>query len=421
MNHSIIRHGKRPASTLFRSAVKATAARPSIRRGGLTVGVPFVAALNHKLGTSQQIYTTAGNPTGGAIRSFATVVSSTVQQKPTTATMRALRYHGVKDLRVDNDIPVPACGEHQIKIKPAFCGICGTDLHEYSSPTFIPAKDHPHPVTGESMPVTIGHEFSGEVVEIGSKVKNPKGLKVGDKVAVQPTVACFHCGPCNEGYINCCDSAGFVGLSGGGGGMSDYVSVDEQFVFPLPEHIGLDVGALVEPLAVAWHGVNQYPVKEGTSAIVMGAGPIGLGVIQCLKARGASTIIVVEIAKERQNFAKEFGATHLIDPRHEDVVKRAKELTDGQGPHLALDAAGVPASLKTATLAVRARGTVVNLAIWEKEVPFQPNNLVFGEKKYVGGPGYRAKKKCIYCNSNLEPTTFWFKSKKLSLVEAPIP
>lgn len=88
--------------------------------------------------------------------------------------------------------------------------------------------------------------------------RSPQGLKVGDKVAVQPTIACLDkCGPCEDGYINCCDAAGFVGLSGGGGGMSDAVCVDGQFVFKLPDHVGLDVGALVEPLAVAWHAVDQ--------------------------------------------------------------------------------------------------------------------------------------------------------------------
>jgi threonine dehydrogenase-like Zn-dependent dehydrogenase len=250
-------------------------------------------------------------------------------------------------------------------------------VHEYSSPTFIPSKESPHPVTKEAMPITIGHEFSGEVVEIGSKAltDNPSNLQVGDKVAVQPTVCCFRCGPCRDGYINCCDSAGFVGLSGGGGGMSDYVCVDAQFVFKLPAHVSLDVGALVEPLAVAWHAVDQYPIKadDGIEALVLGAGPIGLGVIQCLKARGAKTIIVVEMAQERQNFARQFGATHLLDPRTDDVVKRSKEICGGQGPHLALDAAGVPASIKAAALAVRARGTVVNLAIWEKEVRLRPS------------------------------------------------
>jgi threonine dehydrogenase-like Zn-dependent dehydrogenase len=242
-------------------------------------------------------------------------------------------------------------------------------VHEYSSPTFIPSKESPHPVTKESMPITIGHEFSGEIAEIGADV-DVSGLKVGDKVAVQPTVCCFSCGPCKEGYINCCDHAGFVGLSGGGGGMSDFVCVDRQFVFKLPDAVGLDVGALVEPLAVAWHAVDQYPFgsEDHIQALVMGAGPIGLGVIQCLKARGAKTIIVVEMSAERKNFATRFGATHILDPRTDDVVARCKEICDGQGPHVALDAAGVAASVKSACLAVRARGTVVNLAIWEKEV-----------------------------------------------------
>lgn len=331
--------------------------------------------------------------------------------------MRALRYHGIKDLRLDQDVPEPKCSDTQVKIRREthapeleisvsdtnsipvqrhsagyvgqtvspmpYCQrldgalsatsdlrlmIGWATVHEYSSPTFIPSKESPHPVTRESMPVAIGHEFSGTIVEIGPNAVNPQNLQIGDDVAVQPTICCFGCGPCQEGYINCCDSAGFVGLSGGGGGMTDAVCVDPQFVFKLPKGISLEVGALVEPLAVAWHAVDQYPIKEGDEALVLGAGPIGLGVIQCLKARGAKTIIAAEVAAQRQKFAKEFGATHVVDPSREDVVKRAKEICGGLGPHLALDAAGVAASVKSAALAVRARGTVVNVAIWEEEV-----------------------------------------------------
>lgn len=145
------------------------------------------------------------------------------------------------------------------------------------------------------------------------------------------------------------------------------------------------LAALVEPLAVAWHAVDETGIKPGMDALVLGAGPIGLSVVQCLKARGAKQIIVAEVARERQNFAKQFGATRIIDPRSEDVVKLSKELCDGQGPHIALDCAGVAASIKSATLAVRPRGSIVNVAIWEKETPFNPNNLVFGEKKYSAG------------------------------------
>ena len=288
-----------------------------------------------------------------------------------------------------------------INSEPAFVGICGTDLHEYSSATFIPVKE-PHPVTGETAPCGFGHEFSGTVLEVGanavsvylclcapdlgSRTVVQKGnFQKGDKVAVQPTVCCFECPPCQSDILNCCDKAGFVGLSGGGGGLSDAVCIDSKFVHKLPSNIDLDVGALVEPLAVAWHAVDASPIKKGDSALVLGAGPIGLGVVQCLKARGAETIIVGEVSKQRQDHATHFGATHIFDPRNQDVVKEAKAVTGGQGPNIAFDCAGVPASVKTATLAVRARGTVVNVAIWEKEVPFNPNNIVFGEKKYLAG------------------------------------
>ena len=158
--------------------------------------------------------------------------------------MRALRYHGVNDLRVDNDIPEPQCKPHEIKIKPAYIGICGTDLHEYSTPTFVPQPGAPHGITvslllsqaaafqpprcnndtspilsltsrkaphsclhpqnlihspptqGETMPVGVGHEFSGTIIEIGSSAKPKMSLQVGDKVAVQPTLCCFQCPPC---------------------------------------------------------------------------------------------------------------------------------------------------------------------------------------------------------------------------------
>lgn len=139
---------------------------------------------------------------------------------------------------------------------------------------------------------------------------------------------------------------------------------------------------MVEPLAVAWHAVDQTGIKPGGSALVMGAGPVGLAIIQCLKARQAKEIIVVEIVPERKKFATRFGATAVIDPQEQDVVAKCKELCDGQGPETAFDCAGAAASIKSACLAIRYRGLVVNVAFWEKEVPFQFNNLMFGEKRF---------------------------------------
>ena len=153
--------------------------------------------------------------------------------------MRALRYFGPRDIRLEHDLKEPECQVHQVKIRPSFAGICGSDLHAYHSPEVIPFKDTPHPITGETWPITLGHEFSGDIVEVGSEVRN--ALQVGDRVAVQPTICCYQCTPCKEGLLNCCSSFGFVGLMGWGGGWSDYVCVDARFAFKLPETIPSDI------------------------------------------------------------------------------------------------------------------------------------------------------------------------------------
>lgn len=125
------------------------------------------------------------------------------------------------------------------KIAPAFVGICGTDLHEFlGGPNFSPVK--PHPVTHESVPIGMGHEFSGTILEIGKGVTGP--FKVGQKCAIQPTIYCGSCGACNAGVENACPNGGFIGLSGGGGGLSEEVVVPAEAVIPLPENVELDVG-----------------------------------------------------------------------------------------------------------------------------------------------------------------------------------
>ena len=148
------------------------------------------------------------------------------------------------------------------------------------------------------------------------------------------------------------------------------------------------VSALVEPIAVAWHAVNISPFKEGDSVLVLGGGPIGLAVIQSLKVKKAKDIIVSEVSPRRTEFAKQFGATHVLDPTKDDIVARVREICDGSGAHVAFDAAGVQSGLDQAILAIRARGTLVNIAVWKKEATFHPNRLVFREKKYMGVATY---------------------------------
>ncbi|KAK8074224.1 hypothetical protein PG994_005123 [Apiospora phragmitis] len=314
--------------------------------------------------------------------------------------MRALRYYGPGDLRVKYDVPEPECLPHQVKVRPAFCGICGSDLHAYLSDKFIPLRDTPHPLTGETWPITFGHEFSGDVVAVGSDVaKNEGSVKVGDRVACQPTICCSHCPSCKQGAVNCCDSLGFIGLMGGGGGLSDYICIDAQFAHKLSDSIPYEIGALVEPLSVAWHAVEQADVKPGDDVLVMGAGPIGLAVIQCLKARQVDgQIIVVELSSKRKEFARQCGATTVLDPQDEDVVSRCRSLCGGQGPAVALECAGVAASINAACRAVRTKGLIVNVALWEAPVPIDMMALLFGEKRLASGEKEPAQNRTITCH-----------------------
>lgn len=142
--------------------------------------------------------------------------------------------------------------------------------------------------------------------------------------------------------------------------------------------------ALVEPLAVAWHAVNISPLKSGDSVLVLGGGPIGLAVIQVLKIRGAEKIIVSEMAPKRKEFAKQFGADHVLDPSKDDIVAKVRDLCDGKGANVAFDCAGVQAGLDQAVPSIRARGTLVNIAVWEKSATIIPNQFLFRERNYMG-------------------------------------
>ena len=132
------------------------------------------------------------------------------------------------------------------------------------------------------------------------------------------------------------------------------------------------------------------PYKPGDSVLILGGGPIGLAVLQALTAKGeVGTLIVSEMSPKRKEFAKEFGATHVLDPRHDDIIAKCRELCDGQGVHVVFDAAGVQAGLDQAIHSVRALGTIVNIAVWEKPCTIFPNDLVFKERKYIFVATYR--------------------------------
>ena len=173
--------------------------------------------------------------------------------------MKAARWHGVKDIRVE-DVAEPSPGAGEVKVKVAWAGICGSDLHEYlAGPIFVPvAQDHP--LSHDKAPITMGHEYCGTVTQLGEGVI---GLEVGDRVAIEPIFACGTCSACLEGKYNLCDSLGFVGLSGGHGGFAAYSVVPARMVHRMPEALSMEQGALVEPAAVALHAVRLSKIKAG--------------------------------------------------------------------------------------------------------------------------------------------------------------
>lgn len=299
--------------------------------------------------------------------------------------MNALRFHGQRDIRVDT-IPIPTPGPGQVKCAPQFCGICGTDLHEYLLGSMvIPAKGHPHPVTGEEPPVVIGHEFSAIVEEVGEGVEN---IKPGDRVCIEGTLRDNTCDSCQRGYYQCCKNSVLMGLSGGGGGLAQHVVVPAYSLKVLPENVSLKIGALVEPLSVGWHAVRISPFKAEHSVLVLGGGPIGLALIQILLSKGCKKIIVSEVSSKRSAMARSFGAHHTVNPATSDAMQEIMGLTNGLGVDVAFDAAGVQVAADLAFKVLKTGATMMNVAVWEKPAIVNMTELLLGEKHYMTSMAY---------------------------------
>lgn len=295
------------------------------------------------------------------------------------AKMKAARWYKQRDVRVE-EIEIPQMGENQIKIAVEYCGICGSDLHEYlGGPIFIPVEA-PHPYTNEKAPITMGHEFSGEVVEVGSGIKK---FKVGDRVTVEPIFAKDGL----KGKYNLDPNLTFIGLGGGGGGFSEFVVVNEDQAHKLPDEIDYEQGALTEPAAVALYAVRQSKFRTGDKVAVFGCGPIGLLIIDALRAGGATEIYAVELSHERQEKAAKLGAI-IIDPSKVDAVKEIKERTNG-GVNVSYEVTGVPKVLEQALESAEKDGELMVVSIWESSAPIHPNEIVIQERAMKGVIAYR--------------------------------
>lgn len=302
--------------------------------------------------------------------------------------MRAARYYGKADVRIE-DIEEPVLRPGTVKIAPAFNGICGSDLHLYHGGPIPPAPGttEPHPLSGETLPVVFGHEFSGIVEEIGDGVE---GLSVGDRVAVEPLMVCGVCPPCKADKYNLCEKMGFIGISGLGGGLSEHIVVESRWVHKVGD-MPLDQAALIEPLAVSLHAVRHAgaDTAAGSYAVVGGAGPIGLLAAAVLRAYGLKTI-VSEVSAERRAKALETGVADIaVDPSTENLVDVVREATGGAMAQFAFDAAGVGVVLDQLFDALGAGGRLEVIALHTKPYELDVTaKLTMQDRVFGSGIGY---------------------------------
>lgn len=297
--------------------------------------------------------------------------------------MKAARYYGTRDVRVE-DLPDPEPGPGQVLIKVAHNGICGTDIHEYfAGPIVIPTS--PHALTGAKIPVTLGHEFSGTVLELGDGVNR---CAVGDHVAVRPTSSCGTCAACRRKLFNLCRKLALCGVSDTYGGLAEYAVVEQSQLHLLPPGVSLELGALVEPMAVAYHAVRKSEANPDDVAVVCGLGPIGIGLWYALRSLGVHNIVLSDPAANRRACAAALGASHVVDPGTNDLASLVDDLSNAEGAAVVFDAAGVGDAITAGLELLGPTGRLVVVALHESPFCLQPIGIVAGELEVVGSAVY---------------------------------
>lgn len=304
--------------------------------------------------------------------------------------MKAARYYGNHDIRIEDIEPQPL-EPGTVRIDVAWCGICGTDLHEYlDGPIFCPTCETPSPVSGETAPVTLGHEFSGVVTELGDGVTD---LEVGDHVVVEPYILHDDVDTSADNDVyHLSRDMNFIGLAGRGGGLSENIVVLRRWVHKIDKSIALDEAALIEPLSVAYHAVMRaVDTKEnvaGKVAVVGGAGPIGQLVSAVLTSLGA-TVIVSELSALRRQKALDAGAAkYAVSPVEVDLVEEVNRITDGVGADLAFECTSVQVVFDTLMDVLRPHGVLQVVSIWGKPGSIDMHKLVMKELDIRGTIGY---------------------------------
>ena len=247
---------------------------------------------------------------------------------------------------VEREVPQPA--DNEVLVKLEYVGICGSDMHYYETGRIGDYVVKP--------PFVLGHEPGGVVVEVGKDVKH---LKIGDRVALEPGKTCGHCEYCKEGKYNLCPDVVFFATPPVDGVFQEYVAHEAALCFKLPDNVDTMEGALIEPLAVGFHAANQGGAHAGQTAVVFGAGCIGLVSMMALKAEGVSKVYVVDIMQKRLDKALELGATGVINSMDKNVQDEISRLTEGKGVDLVIETAGMEITTRQAIHIAKKGSTIV--------------------------------------------------------------
>lgn len=272
------------------------------------------------------------------------------------------------------EMPQPAVEHGEVLVRVEACGICGSDVHGYdgSSGRRIP-------------PIVMGHEAAGTVEAIGEGVTK---YKRGDRVTFDSTVYCGECGYCRQGQFNLCDNRQVIGVSCGDyrrhGAFAEYVVVPERIMYPLPANISFDEAAMLEAVSVALHGVKVSMVMGGETALVIGAGMIGLLTLQAARAAGCSRVFISDVDETRLNLAKQVGADETLHSSGAELVKQIHRLTDGRGVDLALEAVGRNETVAGAIDCTRKGGTITLIGNIMPEVTLPLQKVVTRQLKLQG-------------------------------------
>ena len=277
---------------------------------------------------------------------------------------------------VYEDFDTPDIADNEVLVKVRAAAICGSDVHGMDGST------------GRRIPpIIMGHEAAGEIVKKGSLVAD---YGVGDRVTFDSTVYCGKCGYCKAGQINLCDNRRVLGVSCSDyrrhGAFAEYIAVPEHILYRVPEGVSYEKAAMVEPLSIALHAANITDIKINDTAVVVGAGMIGLLIVQVLCISGCSKIIAVDLDQSKLDMARSFGAVG-IKADGQDVIGQIYNLTGGRGADIAFEAVGITPTVQTAINAVKKGGSVTLVGNLSPEIALPLQKVVTGQIRLQGSCG----------------------------------